>query len=340
MPQTQKPEEIQKGPNGKPLVTEITQIQFTTVKAEDKNGNPVTIPGGFKVRNDLGDTVQKGIVIQDGDNNQFVWIPVSSINGNTASLVTLDNGNKVDITLGRYTFNTSTGGYTIKQKGSECGSNKTISDELGMSYQELKQSKGTNVVAANLEEFVSSVSRNHGYYLARYEASFGSGSSIADWKPLSKGSTAYSTSSMNYTKSTLWNFVNQANASAISQNMYKGHPFVESDLVNSYAWDTAIVYIRLMGTTKYAVANGANKTTLLNTGETEDVKCNIYDMAGNLREWTTETGTSLDIWPCISRGGYYNNSDYYTSYRDYLDTSTSKAEISFRPLIYEIEKSE
>lgn len=332
-----RPEEVEKGPNGKPLATEIDDFQSETIYVEDKNGNPITIPGGFKVRKDLGDTVQKGIVIEDGEGNQFVWVPISSIDGNSDHLVILDNGSKVDITLGRYTFNTSTGAPTIKQKASEHLSNKTISDELGMAYQELAKESGTNVVAKDLSVFVSSASRNYGYYIARYEASYGSGNSVSDWKPLSKKSTANSINSMDYTKGTLWNFITQANASAVSQNMYQGHPFVESDLINSYAWDTAIVYIRAMGTTKYAMSNGASKSSLLDTGATDDIKCNIYDMAGNLREWTTETGTSVNLWPCISRGGYYNNSSYYTAYREYQDTSYSKSEISFRPIIYEIE---
>lgn len=337
-----KPSEMEKGPNGKPLVTEISEVQSETMKVEDKNGNPITVPGGFKVRKDLGDTVQKGIVIEDGQGNQFVWIPVGSTSGTTENKVVLDNGNEVDIILGRYLFNTSTGGYNIKQKGSEYASSVTVTDEVGMGYQELKQGNGTNVVAKSLENFVSSVNRNHGYYIARYEASYGSGyekissTPYANAKPLSISSNAASTSSMDYQEETLWNFITQSNASAVSQNMYSGHPFVESDLINSYAWDTAIVYIQAMGNAKYALSNGSSKTAVLNTGKTGDVKCNIYDMAGNLKEWTTETGSSVSLWPCISRGGYYNNSSN-TCHREYLENS-AKPEISFRPIIYEIEK--
>lgn len=193
---------------------------------------------------------------------------------------------------------------------------------------------GTNTTAKDLSGFVNSVNINQGYYMARFEASYGSGSSTTDWKPLSQESTANSTNNMNYIKGTLWNFITQGDAAKVSQNMYYGNSYVTSDLINSYAWDTAIVYIRAMGNSKYAIANGASKTSLLNTGTTGEVKCNIYDMAGNLREWTTEN-SDVDVWPCISRGGYYNNSSYYTSYRDYQDaTFNDEGNITFRTLLY------
>lgn len=127
---------IPRGPNGKPLVTALTKIQSGTIKAEDKNGNPITVPGGFKVRTDLGETVQMGIVIEDDQNNQFVWIPVSNTNKDGSNLVILDSGAQTEITLGRYTFSTSTGAATIKQKASEYVQTVTITDELGFGFQE------------------------------------------------------------------------------------------------------------------------------------------------------------------------------------------------------------
>ena len=42
---------------------------------EDENGDTATIPGGFEILEDA-DTVDEGLVIQDEQGNQFVWIPV------------------------------------------------------------------------------------------------------------------------------------------------------------------------------------------------------------------------------------------------------------------------
>ena len=91
----------------KPLVQTITDINHGNIKAEDSLGNPVTIPGGFKFAGEDSDTVEDGIVIEDGEGNQFVWIPVSNTNGDNNESTTEENSvqitkkdkTKVEITL-------------------------------------------------------------------------------------------------------------------------------------------------------------------------------------------------------------------------------------------------
>ncbi len=77
-----------------------------------------------------------------------------------------------------------------------------------------------NATAHNLKEFVESTKANGGYYIARYEASYASGNSTSDYKAASKKSKANSTSSMDYTVGTLWNFITQLDASKVSINTY------------------------------------------------------------------------------------------------------------------------
>ena len=141
---------------------------------------------------------------------------------------------------------------------------------------------------------------------------------------------------MSYTVGTLWNDITQPQAALVSQNMYKNDSYVESDLINSYAWDTAIVYIQAMGNENYANQTDGNGT-LKNTGSTGDEKCKIFDMARNTMEWTTEystsTGSSIAS-PCTGRGGYYSYSDFYTSMRYYNNATFSFNSFSFRPLLY------
>ena len=43
------------------------------------------------------------------------------------------------------------------------------------------------------------------------------------------------------TEGMLWNYISQINATIASKDLYST---VNSDLINSYAWDTAIVYIQ------------------------------------------------------------------------------------------------
>ena len=141
---------------------------------------------------------------------------------------------------------------------------------------------------------------------------------------------------MNYTAGTLWNFITQPQAALVSQNMYKNDKYVESDLINSYAWDTTIVYIQEMGNSNYANKTDGNGT-LKNTGSTGDEKCKIFDMAGKTTEWTTEYSTNTDsrlAYPCTRRGGSYGDSRYYTSRRLNSYATVSNFLVSFRPLLY------
>ncbi len=309
------------GPNGKPLVTTVTTTDHETIKAEDKLGNPVTVPGTFKVVE--GETVEDGIVIEDADKNQFVWIPVSNINGNNdgkgTGLITKKDGSKVEITLGRYEFNAENGKEELKQSGANRSvKGKSINTNFIESTNTEEPRTNGGVGAKSLEGFVTSVGNNNGYYLARYEASFGSGSVPADGygffdtaktsimtnqkpevKPTKKGNDDTlnaNDSATSIAEGKLWRYITEEDSSIVCKNMYSSgneSSYVESDLVNSYAWDTAIVYIQKMGHSNYANANGSTKSSVLNTGATGDEKCHIFDMAGNLLEWTTEYSDAL-----------------------------------------------
>ena len=352
-----------------------TATDSETVIAKDSKGNQIVVPGGFKIATDSGDTVEKGVVIEDKEGNQFVWIPVSNINADGSNKIIKDDGSEVEITLGRYTFDGAynsttkkvegTGEPTLVQKGSEYAAvtaanvaDGTVNTnyKIGDRYYELSDKnrlsneKGditaTNTTAKDLEAFINKTKANKGFYIARYEASYGSGynssgtdtaTKFGNAKPLSKVSTANSTSSMDYkTPGTLWNFITQPQAAMVSKNMYSGNNYVESDLINSYAWDTAIVYIQEMGNTNYANKTDG-KGTLKNTGKTGDKVCNIFDMAANLWEWTTEYSTNSSssfARPCTSRGGHYNISSVFTSNRNDSTATGSSGNVSFRLLLY------
>ena len=294
-----------------------------------------------------GTTVPEGIVIQDVNGNQFVWIPVGRVyKDNTGT-------NYSDIQLGRYTFNTSNGTPTLIQAAYTAENPENYKQLIGILNDygfdcfeyvirenpdgiESDGADGLNAIAKNLEGFVNSVKRNYGYYIGRYEASYGSGSNAADYKPLSKIST-----STTFSKSkvgSLWNNVTQIEAAKISRNMYNNdsNVRVESDLVNSYAYDTAIVFIQEMGHTNYANKCSVN-VSKKNTGKTGDEVCNIHDMASNCYEWTTEycaDRTSSDALPCVYRGGSYLTSYFYTAYKQYSYATYKDIYNGFRVIIY------
>ena len=322
----------------------------TTIK--DENENEIKIPQGFKIAQDSGLNVTEGIVIEDNDiiegvgnnrGNQYVWVPVG--NG-----IKKNDGTEVNITLGRYTFADGTsdkdtngnvlakGTPTLKQDAVNYTQEVEITYN-GYKYKELSTSRvgvanggleGLNTTALNLKGFVDSVKANGGYYIARYEASYGT-----DGKANSKVSDSYTTSSSIPNKEgQLWNNRTQINAATASRNLYTA---INSDLINSYAWDTAIVYIQnFSGDTDYSRQNSLNKS-LANTGANGDEKCKINDMASNTKEWTTEYCTytnSKYAYPCAYRGGYYNNSSYYTDNRDYDGATNQYSYVSFRCALY------
>ena len=293
---------------------ELSKTENTKLK--DEKGNRIVVPAGFKIVNGAT-TVDKGIVIEDvtetaTKGSQFVWIPVGTI--------TKSDGTTATITLGRYDFDSTT--------GVESAYSGTYVEEDSNDSSTLK--KYGNTIAKNITNFKNSVATNGGYYIGRYEA---------------RTATARNAAGNALTQITekgtenIYNYVTQLQAAQLSQNMYNSDKFT-SDLMNSYAWDTATVFIQNCGTNaKYSRQNSLN-TALLQTGTNSltdtskiDVQCNIYDMASNIREWTTETSNNSSL-PCGNRGGIYYNSDYYTSTRYGDRTSDSSVVIGFRSLLY------
>ena len=286
------------------------------------------------------------LVSASGDDNvkgsQFVWIPVGTF-------VKDDGSTSNEIVLGRYTFNTSDGTPHLEQAAYTTDNPENYKNEVVIKsyYKELYEYRpgvassaldGLNATAKDLAGFVKSAKENGGYYIARYEASFASGTDIGSYKAASKKSTANSESSMNYTAGTLWNRINELEASKVSINTYsKENTTVKSDLMNSYAWDTAIVFIQEAGHANYANKKDGNGT-LKNTGATGDEVCKINDMASNLTEWTTEYSTytsSSTAYPCTRRGGGYGSSSIYTAYRDHITYATiSISNYGFRFSLY------
>ena len=338
----EEPSEVEQAKNDQTVFDTKTPIQ-------DEKGNTIVVPEGFKLAEDSGDTVQQGIVIEDAfseDENvrgsQYVWIPVGKF-------IKDDGTESNEIVLGRYTFNRSNGTPTLQQAAytDDNPTNYTQSVEIDPDYSELSTYRvgtassgtdGLNATAYELDKWVESVKANGGYYIGRYEASYASGSSTSDYKAASKISTSYKTS-MSYKSGTLWNDITQLDASKVAINTYKNSSNgVRSDLMNSYAWDTAIVYIQEAGNTNYANQKGTDiNTSLTNTGTKQDEVCKINDMASNCYEWTTEYFSDTDgirAFPCVNRGGVYSNSRPYTADRDYSTATSSSNYISFRLSLY------
>ena len=299
--------------------------QTNNIVVQDSLENKIEVPKGFKVvipeNTNLEDyNVENGIIIEDVSaknditkGSQFVWIPVGTIKTTKG---------EITINLDRYTFSKTTGDEIAMGEAE-------IGDHNKNPCKELASSEYGNRPARNIETFKTKVKDGgaKGFYLGRYEARDGE-------TEIARDASADKTNQV-VTKAEkfVYNHVTQRQAATLSREMYGETENFTSDLVNSYAWDTALVFIqKCSGDTRYSQQNSLN-TSFSDKGTTNDVKCNIYDMASNCYEWSTETSPN-DIYPGVIRGGFYNRDDVFTGTR-YMTQALILAENkTFRPLLY------
>ena len=334
------------------ISTLVGTVVDKNTKAEDAYGNKITIPKGFKVLEhnptsntgavtynytNSGETgehipaVQDGIVIENGtDGNQFVWVPVGTIKNK-------DNTTNT-ITLGRYSnFTKQNGDYVPAQTAENYAQEVTINNDFKelSTFREGNSSTNStaqNATARNLKVFKETTLANGGYYIARFEASGTNSKITSKYNQKVLGGTT------------------QPNAAKLAREMYgevkeNNELLYASDLINSYAWDTAIIFIQTYSTgedaSSYADKNKGPSDGQCNTGMSNDKYCNIWDMSGNYFEWTTEysTGTIESTYDYYTRRGgyYYTENDIiqsYTSNRFKYSASNCYSEPGFRSLLY------
>lgn len=127
---------------------------------------------------------------------------------------------------------------------------------------------------------VNSVAKNYGFYIARYESS-----PYQNNRQYVAASIAGRTPWVNITYT---DAVNAAQGAAETFG-YEGY---STSLINSYAWDTVLAWIDSTYNDDFSTSmtnTGNYSGTIRNAGSTEsDIRNNICDLAGNVREWTTE----------------------------------------------------
>ena len=251
--------------------------------------NPI-IPAGFRaVDNSIDSTIDSnanwtngegykyGLVIQDKEGNQFVWIAVDGKN----------------VKLDRYPFQDSL----------------NYNSESYTKYSETKD-----------EAWAQKVTTYGGYYIGRYETKYENNKCV-----VKQGNVP----TVNVTRDT---------ARGYAQKMKNDYGYgVTTDLLNSYMWDTALKYIdyytnsSFSTTTGLGNAGGKNSSAVASGSYSDDIKCNIADISGNVCEWTTEYYSSSN--PCVTRGGDYSLS-HAACKRNSFNTSASFSPIGFRCALY------
>ena len=321
----------------------------------DSEKTTVTIPKGFKVSDvaktedtDGEQTVSTGLVIQDANGNEFVWVPVNYTATGTPDDDGLDSGFK-----DTFKRSTTSSGYT-EPSASGYGENgaEEKSDYLKM---------------------MKSVQKNKGFYIGRYEAGTTEPrtSSTTSISEVVVKRDAYPYIYVEWGDS--MNTVGNVGAVYLSKNMYSANEIgATSTLCYGVQWDAAMKFVEdsthstsnstnwgnyydnawniTRTTASYIditnaatgswtpITSNKEKTSsesfLLTTGASDSFKAkNIFDLAGNVYEWTME---AYDSTYRVCRGGSYdfNGSSRPASSRDTYGPTSGNGRFGFRSALY------
>ena len=357
------------------MTTNITELETfseiyeETTKYEDKETRPVEgeegqeeivgtayIPAGFRVStSSLTNKIANGLVIEDEQENQYVWIPVENVVWDGKTEITAEYKPMVKYQSG---YNASTTeqyfeGLLYSFSGTE--SNRYTSGGLGTnSWREPALITGTNNTSwvytigsqydavnynklseiginsatqmgeylnSKYTEMVESVKKYGGFYVGRYETSL----YTEEGENSTSGTVVKSVIGQTPMASVDWYKMYLSQDSNYEKNPYHTSVSVTSSMITGSQWDTMLNYI-LKGSDKEKVtAITGNKTGRREeTGEFgSDIMSNIFDLSSNVRERTTEGYSSVDR---IHRGGYYSatvvrpasfRTSYYPTSTDY-----------------------
>ena len=314
------------------------------------------LPKGFSKVN--GTSLSTGLVIQDGSGNQYVWIEVPKTAavypkaGLTITSFTDDEYTKIENDLHTYTstYRKNTSFTDTYEDDSTTGWFTGESQ-----YNEAKK------------KMLKSVYENGGFYVGRYET----GIETTQSPRTAKGGTTQTP--VIKANAYPYNYVTRTQAKVLAENMAHGDK--TTSLMFGVQWDLVLAYMHNVGgigdsvltsdsktignyrnnlwnvtntSAKYSTdsgatwgncpkdKNGSSASILLTTGaDTSFGIKNIYDIAGNVWEWTLEK-TSGTNGPCADRGGSYGygGSNGPASYRIGSITSNSSNSIGFRVSLY------
>ena len=307
----------------------------------ESDGKTAIIPKGFKIIEDTEGkkSIDAGLVIQDSAGNEFVWVPVT-VEGTTDA-------------------EKETNFEAIRKDGYYNGSLQTrvsngdATEPYAKGYTD---GKGTEE-AKDYQEMRTSVIKNGGFYIGRYEAGVegdtprtdkanGTSTMVVQRDKFPYNYVGWGSSMSNYEKNITHNSKNQGHGALyLSKHMYDGKDVgVTPTLCYGIQWDATLAFIGdenynknstkkgnynnnawtiTRETAKYTTSPNsdttwtsisaeenktktktASESILLTTGASEKFKTkNIYDLAGNVFEWTNEAcSANRDI-----RGGKYDD---------------------------------
>ena len=316
----------------------------STINGKKGNSNNPTVPKGYIPINTetsswgdgtsapTQDSVDHGLVIKgDSDDNEWVWIPVDETtlatmcntsneteytlcgtSGETAVKTKLYSST---ITIGKdsNTITRTTPGTTSDYREPDLvvGSNGTSYDAKEEYYKDIlgfsSKEKMAEAFVADYNEMIVSIGKYGGFYIGRYELSESGVKkdqptlTKTNWYNLYKKCTELQASDKVKTQM-IWGCQWD-----VTMNWLISSGAKTSDEVNknSSTWGNYSNYNTANNYTEGTTGYEKNAGSLQNTGSSENWKANnIYDLAGNVWEWTQEAYFTFGR---AGRGGGYSD---------------------------------
>ena len=175
------------------------------------------------------------------------------------------------------------------------------------------------------EDYSASVNNNGGFYIGRYEVTYTGGN--ASSKPATTNTRANYSDSI--TDGMVWNWIDQKEAKTRANAYDDDKTGFTSTLLTGASWDRTLGWLfQTNNKTLVQISSDStdwgnysddifsNNPGIAKTGEYIQTKANnIYDLAGNVDEWTSETCGDRDYNSpqAVKRGGNYSCSGVYAA---------------------------
>ena len=326
--------------------------RLSTIDAEEASATNPIIPKGFKPI-DQGDAkwgdgttppteeaLNEGLVIQDKKGNEFVWVPVKDFSQFTRE-AGYDRGS-----LQTYEFTTE--GMTLNKYYEPASDGITVditadedTQEVQKMYKSVKENGGFYIGRYETGFEGTTAKSKHTTHSTYTQAIVDeetrklvvkANMQVYNYVPWGVGMTDISA----VDKGTISNPAYVIGAVELARNFDDINEYigVTSTLCYSVQWDAILKWMKDIKNTNvtgsplyvqnslgmgwyknnYSTGNPTSKTGIAVDSKVSNRVKNIYDMAGNVYEWSTETYSKSDR-PCVFRGGVCSNNTFYTSTR-------------------------
>ena len=321
----------------------------------------VTVPEGFKILEEAS-KIDDGLVIEDKNGSQFVWIPVSDINDmaqcanvSSTSLCNLElKGNELKCTthnsseiVGKLyatalyeNFGTVNTTYNpnddLREPAVVTGNSSGTGTEydgdtnnLSIIKENYTTAKFLEDLKAQYKEMAISVAKYKGFYVGRYELGLEEGITVSKNANTNKKVTTVSAAN---SETYMW------------YGLYKkcleykvpeiDNPSVTSSMIWGSQYDAMMNFMKRRGeeSSITSTSNSSIQNNSYVTGQKEtDVIKNVFDLYACHTEWTLEAYSSFFR---VARGGSSSGTNISPSYRSYNYPTNTGSAASSRLTLY------